>query len=129
MTGLRVFQYRTTYVNGTSIENVSSSAPLGQRLRLIEVAYVEENGSSLEFISGSNIWPGKAALVAKTVIDTKFSSHCIFNLGRVPHDGLPDSDIATIFVSVAVMFTLLDVCGLAFALVCLVFNVLFRDKK
>ena len=65
MTGLRVFQYRTTYVNGTPIviyENVSSNAPLDQRLRLIEVAYVEENTSILEFLHG-NIWPSKTALV------------------------------------------------------------------
>jgi hypothetical protein len=59
-----VFQYRTTYVNGTPIEvdeNISSSVPLDQRLRLIEVAYVEENGSSLEFLSGDGIWPSKTA--------------------------------------------------------------------
>jgi hypothetical protein len=56
-------------------------------------------------------------------------SNCILNLGHVPHDGLPESDIATVYVPVAVIFILLDVCGLAFALVCLVFNVLFRDKK
>ena len=51
------------------------------------------------------------------------------NIGHIPRDGLPDSDIATVFVPVAVIFFLLNVCGLAFALVCLAFNVFFRDKK
>ena len=55
--------------------------------------------------------------------------YCVFNLGHIPYDGLPESDIATVYVPVAVIFILLDVCGLAFAFVCLVFNVLFRDKK
>ena len=66
MTGLRVFQYRAAYVNGTPIvvhKNISSSAPLDQRLRLLEVAYVEENSSSLEFLSQGNIWPGKSTLI------------------------------------------------------------------
>ena len=59
---MRVFQYRETYVNGTPVvvyENASSSVPLDQRLRLIEVAYVEENGSSLEFLNSERIWPSK----------------------------------------------------------------------
>ena len=57
-----MFQYRATYVNGTPIvvyENASSSVSLDRRLRLIEVAYVEENGSSLEFLNGKRIWPSK----------------------------------------------------------------------
>ena len=56
-----MLQYRITYVNGTPIVangNVSFSVPLDQRLKLIEVAYVEENGTSLEFLDG-NIWPSK----------------------------------------------------------------------
>ena len=59
---MKVFQYRETYVNGTPVvvyENASSSVPLDQRLRLIEVAYVEENGSSLEFLNGERIGPSK----------------------------------------------------------------------
>ena len=63
MTELRVFQYRTTYVNGTPLpvavdDNVSSSASLDQRLRLIEVAHVGEDGASLEFLD-DKIWPSK----------------------------------------------------------------------
>ena len=82
MTGLRVFQYRAAYVNGTPIvvhKNISSSAPLDQRLRLLEVAYVEENSSSLEFLSQGNIWPGKRALIISCVlllvVDTQWPLH------------------------------------------------------
>ena len=65
MTELRVLQYRTTYINGTTIlsdlDNIaSSSAPLDQRLRLVDVAYIEENETSLIFLDGSkdDVWQG-----------------------------------------------------------------------
>ena len=65
-TELRVLQYRTTYINGTSIlseldDNTSSSTTLDQRLRLVDMAYIGEDGTSLEFVEGNrNIWPGKS---------------------------------------------------------------------
>lgn len=59
---LRVLQYRTTYLNGTPIlgDLGTSSATLDQRLRQIDVAYIEdEEKSSLKFLNGSSndIWP------------------------------------------------------------------------
>ena len=67
MTELRVLQYRTTYINGTSIlgevdGNSSSSTTLDQRLRLVDVAYVGEDGASLKLLDG-NIWPSKKVVV------------------------------------------------------------------
>ena len=59
---LRVLQYRESYINGAPIfgelgENVSSSLRLG----LVDVAYVREDGASLEFLEGGRdgVWPGK----------------------------------------------------------------------
>ena len=46
-----------------------------------------------------------------------------------PHDGLPDNETATVIVPVAVVLILFDVGGLAFAAVCLVFNLVNRNKK
>ena len=56
MNELRVLQYRTTYVNGTPIHHDGS---LSQRLKFIDVAYVERENESLHFVIRSNdIWPG-----------------------------------------------------------------------
>lgn len=66
---MMVLQYRTTYVNGTpfltqahSSCNSSSSATLDQRLKLLDVAFVRENGSRLDFpddYTRDDIWPSK----------------------------------------------------------------------
>ena len=67
MTELRVLQYRTTFINGTAIlgDLVSSSAALDQKLRLIDIAYIEENETSLKFLDGgkNDIWPGTSYIV------------------------------------------------------------------
>lgn len=50
-------------------------------------------------------------------------------IGLIPQDGLPVPVIATVSTPVTVMFTLLNVFGIAFALTCLAFNIVFREKK
>ena len=63
MTELRVLQYRTTFINGTALlgDLASSTATLDQHLRLIDIAYIEENETSLKFLDGSknDVWLGK----------------------------------------------------------------------
>ena len=49
-------------------------------------------------------------------------------LGYSPVDGLPRREIAILNLPVAVIFILLNICGVAFALVCLVFNMVYKDK-
>ncbi len=74
-----MLQYRTTYINGSAIlgDLTSSTATtLDQKLRLIDIAYIEENETSLNFLDGSknDVWPGKTTsymldslrLIAKT---------------------------------------------------------------
>lgn len=62
MTELRVLQYRTTFINGTAIlEDLDpSSASLDQMLRLVDIAYIEENETNLQFLDGSknDVWSG-----------------------------------------------------------------------
>lgn len=62
---LRILQYRTTYINGTSILDyqITHSASLRRRLSLLNIAVVKDNsetGDSLNFIAGDkySIWPG-----------------------------------------------------------------------
>lgn len=67
---MRVLQYRTTYINGTPIlsqtfsscNNISSRSTLDQMLKLVNVAFVRDNDSGLEFpeqYTRDDIWPGK----------------------------------------------------------------------
>ena len=54
--------------------------------------------------------------------------HVLFS-GYVPIDGIPRIEIATISVPVAVIFIFIEVCGLVFTIVCILFNFIFRNKK
>ena len=45
-----------------------------------------------------------------------------------PHDGVA-TDKASVILPVAVLLILFDIVGLLFAIVCLVFNLLYRNKK
>lgn len=64
---LRVLQYRTTYINGTSLLGDAmdgeklSGLTLDNKLRLVDVAYIEDNGTNLTFLVGSRstIWPSQ----------------------------------------------------------------------
>ena len=55
-----MLQYRTTCINGTSIlsEADDNSTSPNRTLRLIDVAFVRKNTSSLEFLEGNkyDIW-------------------------------------------------------------------------
>ena len=46
-----------------------------------------------------------------------------------PHDGLPLRRPGTVSVALTVIFALLATDGIIFAIVCLVFNTVFRDRK
>ena len=65
MTNLRVLQYLT---NGTQFTtgNDSSTTSLGQRLKLVEVATIDDDGASLTLLKGT-IWPGIAIYCICTV--------------------------------------------------------------
>ena len=47
----------------------------------------------------------------------------------VPHDGSVQNDTATVILPVAVVLILFEIAGLVFAIICLVFNIVYRNKK
>ena len=47
----------------------------------------------------------------------------------VPSDGVPDAAIVTVAAPVTAIFSILAVCGIGFAVVCLIFNFVSRNKK
>ena len=47
----------------------------------------------------------------------------------IPNDGIPDEDIVTVHIGITVVYVTLATAGLVFAVVCLVFNLVFRQKR
>ena len=50
-------------------------------------------------------------------------------LGYTPIDGIPTTGIASISLSVVAIFILLHIGGVVFALFCLAFNIINRNKR
>ena len=49
--------------------------------------------------------------------------------GGVPVDGLPKIQIVTILTPLVIVYYILAAIGIIFALVCLLFNIIFRNRK
>lgn len=49
--------------------------------------------------------------------------------GLVPYDGVPIEEDVTVSVILTTVFTLLAIAGIIFTVVCIAFNVVFREKK
>ena len=47
----------------------------------------------------------------------------------IPYDGVPIEVVVTVGLSVTVIFLFLATAGIVFAVACLVFNFIFRNKK
>ena len=56
-----------------------------------------------------------------------YISECF--LGYVPHDGVPKMEPSTVILPVTVIVISLNGGGVAFALFCLLFNLIYRKKK
>ena len=50
-------------------------------------------------------------------------------LGFTPYDGVTEIRIATVNLSITVLFTLMNIGGLLFALICFVFTIVCRKTK
>ena len=50
-------------------------------------------------------------------------------LGGVPFDGTPREKLQTVHLSVTVIFVVLSSAGIVFAVICVIFNFIFREKK
>ena len=49
--------------------------------------------------------------------------------GIIPHDGVPVEEDVTVAIPLTVTFSILAMAGIAFSVVCLAFNCIFRRKK
>ena len=47
----------------------------------------------------------------------------------VPYDGVPQDDVEKIHVSLTIVFCSLSTAGIVFAISCMLFNFIYRDKK
>ena len=47
----------------------------------------------------------------------------------VPPDGRPVSTVSTYHIAVVIVFYTIALFGIAFAIVCLAFNIIFRNRK
>ena len=66
------------------------------------------------------VWPGMVFL-------NKLSCTC--TLVGIPPDGTPIKVTNTIQIFLVIIFDVLAVVGIIFALICLVFNIVFKNKK
>ena len=51
------------------------------------------------------------------------------NTGHVPYDGEPREEFVTIMVPVMTTFLVLNIGGIMYALICLMFNAVFHKKR
>ena len=49
-------------------------------------------------------------------------------LDGIPNDGIPIEEVVTVSVALTVVYVILAVAGLVFAMGCLLFNLLFRQR-
>ncbi len=49
--------------------------------------------------------------------------------GEIPYDGVPVEEIETVAVPLTVIYSFLSIAGIIFAIVCLIFNFVLRNKK
>ena len=49
--------------------------------------------------------------------------------GLVPYDGVPGEKYVTVAIPVTVVYILLSVAGIIFAVLCLIFNFVYRNKR
>ncbi len=49
--------------------------------------------------------------------------------GQIPYDGVPVEEIETVAVPLTVIYSILSIAGIIFAIVCLMFTFILRNKK
>ncbi|CAI8040047.1 hypothetical protein GBAR_LOCUS22327, partial [Geodia barretti] len=59
--------------------------------------------------------------------DSSFSDSSVWPEG-IPNDGVPIEDVVTVSVALTVVYVILATAGLVFAVGCLLFNLLYRNR-
>ena len=124
-------------------------------LNKVEIASVSGGGEEFQYNPGINsslVWPGIAHTTwnyttpVKGYIATNFGGNIdkqdgIFRFWQkvftvilyytefIPYDGVADNVTVSVSVAVTVPYTLLTILGIVFAVVCLSFNIIFRNTK
>ena len=47
----------------------------------------------------------------------------------VPYDGVPNEEVVSVKVGLAAVFFIMATAGIIFAVICIVFNAVYRNKK
>ena len=64
------------------------------------------------------------------MIDMFFGNiNCNSLIGGTPYDGVPIEVLETVDPSLTVIFIVLSTFGIVLAIVCLIFNFMFRERK
>ena len=108
--------YNTIYVTCISLGDILS----GQH-----VANFNYTSLELSFINSSvNIWPCKLSILRVYV-----NSYLYYILVGVPSDGIPLDTILPVPTPVFVFAVILTTIGLTWTVICLIFNIVFRNTK
>ena len=54
---------------------------------------------------------------------------CVLHAEGIPNDGIPVEEVVSVSVALTVVYVILATAGLVFAVVCILFNLLFRQKR
>ena len=60
---------------------------------------------------------------------TSFKNSCQNFPDGIPNDGIPIEEVVTVSLGLTVVYVVLATAGIAFAVVCLTFTLIFRRKK
>ena len=52
-----------------------------------------------------------------------------FPLEGIPNDGIPTEEVVTVSVVLTVVYVVLATAGLIFTAVCIMFNIIYRERK
>ena len=66
------------------------------------------------------------------LLNTKFDVYfgmCALHAEGIPNDGIPVEEVVSVSVALTVVYVILTTAGLVFAVVCILFNLFFRQKR
>lgn len=121
---LRVLQYRRDYLNKTP---TFGDREMQSALMLIDVAYLRENDSNLIFFDGDKdgIWPSMYVWCPLS----KVNLHLLILVGYIPYDGTARTKMTTIALPVTITLSIINAIGIIFAVICLLFNIIYRKRR
>ena len=119
-----------------------------QGLGLVEIGSVDRD-FNFTYLPGEeeNSWPGRLWQMESASTVSCLAVMIVFHVqeklvtftlsspphwlpgGVIPYDGVPWEQVVSLHLSVTVIFSILATAGIAFAVACLTFNCMFRNRK